>query len=128
MRDTALYFPRWVGMSKGRNSIIVVTDSSIKAPDLFQPDGQIIINTNEALTLTELPNSMIIIGGGMVGCEFALIFSAFGVKISIIDIANQLIPNLDQITTTIYTHPTLCESFSEACNGIQDCQSIYKTL
>ena len=53
------------------------------------------ITSNEALDLPELPESMVIIGGGVIGCEFASIFATFGVKVTIVELMEQLIPNLD---------------------------------
>ena len=47
-----------------------------------------VITSDEALNLTEVPRSMVIIGGGVIGCEFADVFSALGCK----------------VTTVSYTH------------------------
>ena len=53
--------------------------------DLFPCDHDRILNSTSALELTELPKTMAIIGGGYIGCEFASLFSEFGVKITIIE-------------------------------------------
>jgi thioredoxin reductase len=44
-----------------------------------------VITSDEALNLTEVPRSMVIIGGGVIGCEFADVFSALGCKVTIIE-------------------------------------------
>ncbi|MGI5851296.1 MAG: dihydrolipoyl dehydrogenase [Caldicoprobacterales bacterium] len=55
-----------------------------------------VINSDEALNLTELPKSLVIIGGGVIGCEFADIFSALGCKVTIIEMLPNIIANMDQ--------------------------------
>ncbi len=75
--------------------IIVATGSEPQAPEIFDYDGVRVITSNEALTLPELPESLAIIGGGVIGCEFASIFATFGVKVTIVELMDQLIPNMD---------------------------------
>lgn len=75
--------------------VVVATGSEPQAPDVFNYDGSKVITSNEALVLPELPESMVIIGGGVIGCEFASIFATFGVKVTIVELMDQIIPNLD---------------------------------
>ncbi|HEX3048354.1 MAG TPA: dihydrolipoyl dehydrogenase [Bacillota bacterium] len=77
------------------DSIIIATGSEPQAPEIFDYDGVRVITSNEALTLPELPESLAIIGGGVIGCEFASIFASLGVKVTIVELMDQLIPNLD---------------------------------
>lgn len=76
-------------------NIIIATGSEPKVPQAFECDGIKVITSNEALDLPELPESMVIVGGGVIGCEFASIFATFGVKVTIVELMDQLIPNLD---------------------------------
>ncbi len=55
-------------------------------------DGQRIISSNEALSLRQLPESMLIVGGGVIGCEFAFIFSALGVNVTLVEGLDRLLP------------------------------------
>ncbi len=75
--------------------IIVATGSEPHVPEVFKYDGAKVITSNEALVLPELPETLVIIGGGVIGCEFASIFATFGVKVTIVELMDQLIPNLD---------------------------------
>ncbi|MFH1888868.1 MAG: dihydrolipoyl dehydrogenase [Candidatus Omnitrophota bacterium] len=59
-------------------------------------DGKKIISSNEILNLKELPSSLLIIGGGVIGCEFASLFSAFGCQVTIVELTPQLLPGLDK--------------------------------
>ena len=67
--------------------------SSIKGVDI---DKQRIISSTGALALKEKPGSMAIIGGGVIGVEMASIFSRIGVKVTIIEYADSLIPTMDK--------------------------------
>jgi len=59
-------------------------------------DGKKIISSDEILNLKEIPNSLLIIGGGVIGCEFAGLFSTLGSRVTIIEKMGQLIPNEDK--------------------------------
>lgn len=52
-------------------------------------------SSDEALEWKELPASLIIIGGGVIGCEFASFLSAFGVEVTIVEMLPGLLPGLD---------------------------------
>ena len=55
-----------------------------------------IISSNEALLLTEIPSSLLIIGGGFIGCEFASLFSIFGSQVTIAEKMPSLLPGQDK--------------------------------
>ncbi len=83
--------------------VIVATGSRpinipIKGNDL---DG--VITSKEALELEEIPKSMAIIGGGVIGVEMAYIYNTVGTKVSIIEMTPQLIPNNDQLIISAFT-------------------------
>lgn len=59
-------------------------------------DKSRIITSTEALSISEIPKSMIIIGGGVIGVEMASIFARIGVKITILEYADSLIPTMDK--------------------------------
>lgn len=65
-------------------------------------DKKRIITSTEALQLVEKPNSIIIIGGGVIGVEMASIFNRIGVKVTILEYAAHLIPTMDKdLSTTL---------------------------
>lgn len=59
-------------------------------------DGKRIISSKEALTLSELPESMIIVGSGAIGCEFAWVYAALGVKVTVVEYLPQMLPLADE--------------------------------
>ncbi len=58
-------------------------------------DGQTIISSKEALSLPQMPKSMLIVGGGVIGCEMACAYAAFGTKVTIVEALERLLPMED---------------------------------
>lgn len=59
-------------------------------------DGKKIVSSDDILSLKEIPRSLLIIGGGVIGCEFASLFSALGSRVSIVELTPQLLPGVDK--------------------------------
>ena len=78
-----------------KNIIIATGSQPIEIP-AFAFDGQTIISSKEALELSAIPASMVIIGGGVIGCEMACVYAAVGTKVTIVEALPQLLPNEDQ--------------------------------
>lgn len=74
------------------DAMILATGSRTATPKFFPIDGRRVITSDHILNLTELPKSMIVVGSGAVGMEFASIFAAFGTKISLIELAPRIMP------------------------------------
>jgi dihydrolipoamide dehydrogenase len=75
--------------------IILATGSEPIAIPAFPFDGQTIISSKEALELQEIPQSMVIVGGGVIGCEMACLYAAMGTKVTIVEALSRLIPMED---------------------------------
>lgn len=58
-------------------------------------DGQWVINSKQALSLEEIPSSILIVGGGVIGCEFASIYSRMGTQVTLVEQENQLLSEED---------------------------------
>lgn len=65
---------------------------SIPVPGAALPG---VLSSDELLELAQVPSRLCIIGGGVIGCEFAAAFSAFGSKVTIVELADSLIPMMD---------------------------------
>jgi len=76
--------------------IIIATGS--RPMELFNLkfDGKKIISSDEILNLKEVPKKLLIIGGGVIGCEFASLFSTLGTEVSIVEQLPQLLPGQDR--------------------------------
>ena len=59
-------------------------------------DGQTIMTSEEALEMDELPESIIIVGGGVIGIEWASMLADFGVKVSVLEYASAILPTEDE--------------------------------
>jgi dihydrolipoamide dehydrogenase len=77
-------------------NIILAMGSVPKDLPHIKTDGKRIINSDHILKLTEVPKSLLVIGAGAVGCEFASIFSRFGAKTTIVEVLPQLLPIEDE--------------------------------
>jgi len=75
--------------------IIVATGSKPLELKGFEFDYKKVLSSNEALALKEAPSSLLVIGGGAIGCEFANLFSTFGSHVTIIEREKQLLPGED---------------------------------
>ncbi|MDD9304016.1 MAG: dihydrolipoyl dehydrogenase [Desulfobacter sp.] len=71
--------------------IIAVGTKPLNVPD-FPFDHQKILSSNDILTLGQIPESLTIVGGGVIGCEFAFIFSALGAKVTVVEAMSRLLP------------------------------------
>ncbi|MCM8797150.1 MAG: dihydrolipoyl dehydrogenase [Candidatus Omnitrophica bacterium] len=80
---------------KTKNILIASGSRPFPLPS-FEFDGKRIVSSDDILSLNEIPASLLIIGGGVIGCEFAALFAAFGTKVTILEKMPQLLPGLDK--------------------------------
>lgn len=79
--------------------IIAVGTRPMNVPD-FAFDGKKILSSNDILVLDHVPESMTIVGGGVIGCEFAGIFTALGTQVTIVEAMSRLLP-LPSVDTAV---------------------------
>ena len=75
--------------------ILVATGSHPLRPDEIPFDGEVVVDSDSLLTLPEIPARLIVIGGGVIGCEYAGIFAALGVRVTLINARERLLTQLD---------------------------------
>ncbi len=75
--------------------IIIATGSGPARPKIFPFDGEKVITSDEALSLKEVPESLLIVGAGAIGVEFACIFASLGTKVTVVEMLAQSIPTED---------------------------------
>jgi len=78
------------------NQLIIATGSEPLRLDLLPWDHKRVFNTRSMLELTKIPKSLFIVGGGVSGCEFALLFSALGSTIHMTKRSKEPIKGLDR--------------------------------
>jgi len=59
-------------------------------------DHDVVITSRDALALTEVPEEVVIIGGGATGVEFAYVWNSYGARVTIVELMDRLIPNEDE--------------------------------
>ena len=77
-------------------NVIIATGSRPRAIPALPVDGNRIISSRESVVLTDLPSSMVIVGGGAIGVEFAYIYAMYGVDVTIVELLPRLVPNEDE--------------------------------
>lgn len=75
--------------------LIIATGSRPRSLPGLETDGQYILNSDEALQMEELPKSIVIVGGGVIGVEWASMLNDFGVQVTIVEYAERLLPTED---------------------------------
>ena len=75
--------------------IVIATGSRERTLPGLEVDGKQVLTSYEALTEQAIPESLVIIGGGAIGVEFAYIYSTFGSRVTIVEMEKQLLPGVD---------------------------------
>jgi dihydrolipoamide dehydrogenase len=84
------------GKAYTTKNIVLATGSSVKWFPGMDPDGKGIITSNEALSLKQVPKSMVVIGAGAVGMEFASVYHRFGSQMTVVEAMPQILPIEDE--------------------------------
>lgn len=75
---------------------IIIASGSEPVELPFAPfDGSWIVHSGQAMSLSLIPRTLLIVGGGVIGCEFASIYSRMGSEVTVIEMADQLLPGED---------------------------------
>ncbi|MEL6194276.1 MAG: dihydrolipoyl dehydrogenase [Bacteroidota bacterium] len=77
------------------DKVIIATGSAAFVLPGMEIDGKNLITSTEALEMTTLPKHMIVIGGGVIASELASVFGRLGSKITVLEMADRLIPGMD---------------------------------
>ncbi len=80
---------------KGKN-VVIATGASVVVPPGWQVDGKKVVTYLEAIQQETLPKSVIIIGAGAIGVEFATIWNAYGVEVTLVEMLPHLLPLEDE--------------------------------
>lgn len=77
------------------HQILLATGASPRPPQGFAVDGEVVVDSESVLRLQRIPSSMIVVGGGVVGCEYACIFAALGARVTLVNARSRLLSHLD---------------------------------
>ncbi|HEY7479258.1 MAG TPA: dihydrolipoyl dehydrogenase [Gemmatimonadales bacterium] len=90
---------------EAKKAVVIATGSRVKGiPQIgLEINKATVISSDEALFLEQAPKTMAIVGAGAVGCEFADVFSAFGTKVTLIEVLPRILPLEDAESSDVLT-------------------------
>ena len=77
-------------------NIILATGARARSIPALPIDGERVITSRHALELKQLPSSIIIVGAGATGMEFAYLYNSYGVKVTVVELLPRVVPNEDE--------------------------------
>ncbi|PKB71224.1 MAG: dihydrolipoyl dehydrogenase [SAR202 cluster bacterium Io17-Chloro-G6] len=77
-------------------NIMIATGARPRSIPPLPVDGEKVITSRESIVLSDLPASIVIVGGGAIGVEFAYIYKMYGVQVTIVEMLPRLVPNEDE--------------------------------
>jgi dihydrolipoamide dehydrogenase len=78
------------------NHIIIATGARSKELPGLEQDGEKVIGYRQALTLSKLPESMVVVGSGAIGSEFAYFYTSMGTKVTLVEFMPSIVPVEDE--------------------------------
>ncbi len=81
--------------------VVLATGSVPRSLPGLTPDGARVITSDDALRMDRVPSSAIILGGGVIGVEFASVWRSFGAEVTIVEMAPQLLPLEDEASAKV---------------------------
>jgi len=80
---------------EARDAVVVATGVGLSSLPGFEPDGERIVTAREAVSFGEVPRSLVVIGGGVIGMELGMMYQKLGTRISVVEVTEGLIPGVD---------------------------------
>lgn len=80
---------------KGR-SIILATGSKVSRVNIPGIDSKLVLTSDDILDLREIPKTLTVMGGGVVGVELGLVYASYGTEVTVVEMADRIIPGMDR--------------------------------
>ncbi len=80
---------------EGRH-VVLATGSAPRSLPGLEIDGQLVLSSDHALRLDSVPASVVVLGGGVIGCEFASVWRSFGAEVTVVEALPHLVPLEDE--------------------------------
>lgn len=75
--------------------VILATGTTVNRPDNIPFDGYSVFTSDDILKMDRIPRTLAVIGGGVIGCEYACMFATLGVRVTLIEARDRLLPFID---------------------------------
>jgi dihydrolipoamide dehydrogenase len=83
------------------DSVILAAGSVPRTIPGFDVDGSLVVTSDELLSIRDLPERAVVIGGGAIGCEFASMLSDLGTEVTVLEALPKILPGLDKDITQV---------------------------
>lgn len=101
------------------NDFVIIAAGSKPSELPFLPfDGSLVLSSDDLMDLSEVPETIAIVGGGVIGVEFATLLSSFGAKVTIIEAGDQILPTEDKDVAKV-VHKSLTDSGVQIKTGVK---------
>ncbi|MFW6051553.1 MAG: dihydrolipoyl dehydrogenase [Myxococcota bacterium] len=80
---------------EAKKGIIVATGAQVVRIPGFEPDGEKVLTAREAISLTEVPEKLVLIGGGYIGLELGMVYQKLGSQLTVVEMMDRLLPTMD---------------------------------
>lgn len=80
---------------KGR-SIVLATGSKVSRINIPGIDSKLVLTSDDILDLREIPKTLTVMGGGVVGVELGLVYASYGTEVTVVEMADRIIPGMDR--------------------------------
>jgi dihydrolipoamide dehydrogenase len=97
------------GTTLESDAVILASGSEPVRMRLFDWNDSRVLTSDELLAIDHVPESLLIVGGGVIGCEFASVFNRLGTRVTVVEMLDQLLPGEDKRTGR-----TLQQAFKKA--------------
>ena len=84
------------GQQLNAKNIIIATGARPRSVPSLPLDQEKVITSRESIVLKDLPRSIVIVGGGAIGVEFAYLYQMYGVEVTVVELLPRLVPNEDE--------------------------------
>jgi dihydrolipoamide dehydrogenase len=81
------------------DAVIIAAGSVPRTLPGFDVDGEIVMTSDEVLSMPQVPGTAVVIGGGVVGCEFASMMSDLGTQVTVLEALPKILPGVDKDAT-----------------------------
>lgn len=78
-----------------RDAIIIATGAGLAAIPGFAADGDMVLTARDAVDLTSVPESLLVIGGGVIGLELGMMYQRLGTRLTVVEVTDALLPGVD---------------------------------
>jgi dihydrolipoyl dehydrogenase len=78
-----------------REAVVIATGARLSSLPGFEPDGERVITARQAVSLRDVPESLLVIGGGVIGLELGMMYQRLGTRLTVVELTDALLPGVD---------------------------------